>query len=142
MARDLLAPATRPRDAPNPRRATSRRAEPAGQDFRPPENRPAANVPASPEQGAADVRPAVSKGQICPAAGRHEFRCLAPMKPVTPLKPTWQALPGTPGSVEKNRGPHAMHSSPGPPLVTSPSSQARRRTTTYGHGLAQGCGLP
>jgi hypothetical protein len=51
----------------------SRRAEPAGQDFRPPENRPA-NVPASPEQGAADVRPAASKGQICPAAGRHELR--------------------------------------------------------------------
>jgi hypothetical protein len=29
LARDLLAPPTRPRNAPNPRRATSRRAEPA-----------------------------------------------------------------------------------------------------------------
>ncbi len=47
--------------------------DPAGQDFRPPESRPF-NVPASPEQGAADVRPAASKGQICPAAGRHEVR--------------------------------------------------------------------
>jgi hypothetical protein len=41
------------------------------------------HVPASPEQGARDVRPAASKGQICPAAGTAGTRTLA-----------WQAAGG------------------------------------------------
>ncbi len=43
-------------------------------EFRPPDKRPSIffSVPASPEQGARDVRSAASKGQICPVTGLCE----------------------------------------------------------------------
>ncbi len=56
--------------------------------FRPPDKR-LANfffVPASPDQGARYVRPAASKGQICPAAGRHEVPWYSRLKP----RLTWE----------------------------------------------------
>ncbi len=52
-------------------------------DFRPPDKRPSKFffVPASPEQGARDVRSAASKGQICPVTGRCEVPCHPPSLP-------------------------------------------------------------
>ncbi len=82
--------------------------------FRPPDKRPANFffVPASPEQGARDVRPAASKGQICPAAGRHEVPWSLPHTRRTSLR---RPLPPVQGPWMRPR-PHfwRVHPSPHP----------------------------